>query len=194
MSVLFEKIAKCYDTIVVVMGLANEKKLFHYIKDVKELEVADIGGGTGTLAAMLIGKGANITIIDPCIPMTNMAKQKNSLIKVINAIAEKIPVVTATFDMVCMRDSLHHIEGQKDALEEAVRILKPNGIIIIQEFDPASILVKCLSILERGLGEKTRLVSHQVLVEILKGFSVQGEIYWISQFEYVFVGCKIESI
>jgi len=190
-SLLFNTIARKYDFIVTAMGLSNEKKMVRLIKDC-DIEIADIGGGTGTLALMLAAKKARVTIIDPCIPMTNIAKQKNPRVKVINAYAEQIPVQNETFDLVCMRDSLHHMAGQEAVLNETVRILKPKGTIIIQEFNPESAIGKGLCVLERLLGEKTKLVSAERLVKILKGLSVQGRLHWISRYEYIFEGCKLE--
>lgn len=190
MSLLFNAIAAKYDFIISAMGLSNEKKLLGLIKDF-DIEVADIGGGTGTLACMLAKRQARVTIIDPCISMTNMAKSKNPQIKVINAYAEHIPVRDESFDVVCLRDSLHHIPGQDAALNEAVRILKPKGTILIQEFRPESAMGKGLYILEKLLGEKTKLVSSERLVKIMKELSVQGEIHVLSSFEYIFEGCKL---
>lgn len=191
MSLLFNAIAGRYDLIVATMGLSNEKKLLHLIKDFA-VEIADIGGGTGTLALMLAKREARVTVIDPCIPMTDVTKRKDPRIKVINACAEHIPLRNETFDIVCMKDSLHHMEGQAAALNEAVRVLKPKGTIIIQEFNPESIIGKGLGILERLLGEKTKLVPAEKLVEILKSLSVQGQLHWLSRFEYIFAGCKLE--
>lgn len=190
MGFLFNAIASKYDLIITTMGLSNEKKLLDVIKNF-DIEIADIGGGTGTLAVMMADKGARVTIIDPCSSMTDIANRKNARIKVINAYAEHIPAQSAAFDIVCMRDSLHHMEGQEAVLSEAVRILKPKGKIIIQEFDSASRIGKGLCILERLLGEKTKLISGERLVEVLKGLSVEGKIHQISQFEYIFEGWKL---
>jgi ubiquinone/menaquinone biosynthesis C-methylase UbiE len=97
MSILFNKIASSYDVIIAAMGLANEEVLLNYVQNHDCLEVADIGGGTGTLATMLSKKGAKVTLIDPCKAMKEVAKRKNPHIRVINAYSEAIPVKIGTW-------------------------------------------------------------------------------------------------
>jgi len=54
MSFLFNKLSRFYDVFMNITGLSNEDLLLQYIGDIEGLKVADIGGGTGTLAKYCI--------------------------------------------------------------------------------------------------------------------------------------------
>ena len=175
---LFDVLAGWYDGFMSLAGLANERVLAGFISDAAGRDVADIGGGTGSLAALLAAGGAKVTIIDPSAPMTDIARKKHPGIQVINAPAEEMPVASSSFDIVCMKDCLHHIERQEAALAEAVRILRPGGVMVIQDFYPESPLATIIYLLERALGERTTLVSPRRLAAMLEKLSVEGKYIW----------------
>lgn len=193
-STIFHVFAGWYDAFMTLSGLSNERLLLQYIGDVAGLRIADVGGGTGTLAALLAERDGKVTVIDPCAPMTGIARRKNRHIEVINAYAENIPVEANTFDMTCMRDCLHHMEGQGQALREAVRILKPHGVVIIQEFNPESYIAQGIALFEKMLGEKTKLIRPTELVNTLRDLGVRGQVHRLRGFEYVFVGYKFMQV
>ncbi|MCX7747786.1 MAG: methyltransferase domain-containing protein [Clostridia bacterium] len=190
MSFLFNKFAFLYDGFMHHTGLANEKRILQYFGNVKGMKIADIGGGTGSLSLLLAGLEAEATIIDSSAAMTAIAKKKDQRIKIINANAENIPVADNLFDRVCMKDCLHHIVNQEKALREAMRVLKPNGKIIIMEFNPKSIKSKLIYFFERILGEKTKLVDPEALDKMLYQNLSQGHVFLLNAFEYVYVGVK----
>lgn len=85
----------------------------------------DIGVGTGRFAEPL---GIKVGI-EPSPAMRAIAQERG--INVIDAVAEKLPIKSETFDYVlfvttiCFLDSLNH------AFSEAYRILKPKGLMVI---------------------------------------------------------------
>lgn len=190
MSFLFNKLSRFYDVFMNITGLSNEDLLLQYIGDIEGLKVADIGGGTGTLAKILYNRRAEVTIIDPSTSMTEIALRKCPGLNIINAGAENIPVEDNFYDVVCIRDCLHHISRWQDCVNEASRILKPGGRIVIQEFKPGSLISKFIYIFERSLGEKTVLIEPELLVEKMRFRGISGEIINVSSFEYVFSGVK----
>lgn len=46
--------------------------------------------------------------------------------------AEKIPIKDNVFDLVVMFDTIEHVQDPKKALQEAARVLKPGGYLIIR--------------------------------------------------------------
>ena len=74
MSYLFKFYSKQYDKFMKKFNLDKNEVIIQRIKDINRLDILDIGGGTGTLAKELISLGANVTILDPEINMTKIAK------------------------------------------------------------------------------------------------------------------------
>jgi len=190
MSFLFNKLSRFYDVFMNITGLSNEDLLLQYTGDLKGLKVADIGGGTGTLAKILYNRKAEVTVIDPSTSMTEIAIRKCPGLNIINAGAENIPAEDNCYDVVCIRDCLHHISCWQDSVNEAARILRPGGRIVIQEFKPRCLISKIIYIFERSLGEKTVLIEPEQLVEKMRCSGIYGEIINVSSFEYVFSGVK----
>ncbi|KNY26522.1 Methyltransferase type 11 [Pseudobacteroides cellulosolvens ATCC 35603 = DSM 2933] len=190
MSFLFNKLSRFYDAFMEITGLSNESLLLDHIGDLEGLKVADVGGGTGTLAKIMHHRNAEVTVIDPSTPMTQIALKKCPGLKIINASAENISVENNYFNVVCMRDCLHHIRSKQDTVKEAARILKQGGRIVIQEFRPSSVVSKFIYVFERSLGEKTVLVEPEELVEMMKCNGIHGQTTNVSSFEYVFSGVK----
>jgi ubiquinone/menaquinone biosynthesis C-methylase UbiE len=46
--------------------------------------------------------------------------------------AEKIPIKDKSFNLVVMFDTIEHLQAPKQALNEAIRVLKPEGYLIIR--------------------------------------------------------------
>lgn len=65
MSYLFKYYSKQYDKFMKTFHLDKNKEIIKVIKDVNNLDILDIGGGTGTLSDILINLGADVTILDP---------------------------------------------------------------------------------------------------------------------------------
>lgn len=190
MSLLFDRFAFLYDGFMQKTGLAGEERLLEHIGKVEGKRVADIGGGTGSLAVLLAGLKAEVVIVDPSASMTAIAEKKEQRIKVVRASAEEMPLAGISFDVVCMKDCLHHIVNRKKALNEAVRVLKPGGKMVILEFYPANLKAKLIFCFERLCSEKTWPVDPEVMKEILHGLGMKGKIYSMNRLEYVYVGCK----
>ncbi len=88
----------------------------------------EVGVGTGRFAQPLgIKEG-----IEPSLEMAKKAIKKG--IEIIPGVAEKLPYGDLQFDFVLFV-TICHLEDFKDAVEEAYRVLKPKGSIIIGFLD-----------------------------------------------------------
>lgn len=98
-------------------------------------EVLDIGCGQGTLARMLAEAGHGVTGIDPAPEAIAAARDKGPGARFEIAAAEALPFDAARFDACLFLNSLHHVPvplmGQ--ALREALRVLRPDGEMIVVE-------------------------------------------------------------
>lgn len=190
MSYLFKYYSKQYDRFMNIFNLDKNKEIVKVLKDINNLEILDIGGGTGTLADNLINLGGNVTILDPEIKMTNIAKEKNNKVKVINGYSTNIALDDNSFDLVIMRDSFHHIEDKEGTLKECKRLLNNKGKILIYEFDRTHIKTKLIYIFERSCFEKVKMLSKNEMKKLAEKYFNNDEIIEISSYEYIYLGEK----
>jgi len=107
----------------------------------KKLKVLDVGCGTGRGAIRIGKKGHQAVGVDYTIEMLNVANKKKKSLDLSNVSfeqgsAKELPFPDDSFDCVVAFNFIHMfgIEPQKVFIEEMTRVLKLNGILII-EFD-----------------------------------------------------------
>lgn len=186
MSYLFKYYSKQYDKFMKIFNLDKNKEIVKVLKDINNLEILDIGGGTGTLADTLINLGGNVTILDPEIKMTNIAKGKNSKVNILNGYLTNVGLNDELFDLIIMRDSFHHIEDKEETLKECKRLLNNKGKILIYEFDKTNIITKLIYIFERSCFEKVKMLSKNEMKKLASKYFNNGEIIEISSYEYIY--------
>src|SRR5262249_20799009 len=117
--------------------------------------LADLGAGTGNLAEVLISTGRPVTVVDNSRAMLDKLRSKSALaaeigkrLTVIEASAECLPMITAaSFAGVSILLALFDMRAPEQALDTAVRILRPGGTLVVTElkrcFQLAPILKEC---------------------------------------------------
>ena len=105
------------------------------LKETGAREVLDIGCGRGALARLLVSEGLAVTGIDPAPHAIAAAQEKVPEAQFTVAGAEALPFDPGQFDACVFLNSLHHVPvplmGQ--ALQEALRVLRPGGEVIVVE-------------------------------------------------------------
>jgi 2-polyprenyl-3-methyl-5-hydroxy-6-metoxy-1,4-benzoquinol methylase len=103
-------------------------------------KIADIGGGPGRYSFYLASQGYNVTLIDLAEKNIEFAKEKGKEIGIklknyIHANILEIDFIPAnSFDSVLCMGPLYHLINKEDrikAIDQCLRILKPNGILVI---------------------------------------------------------------
>lgn len=102
------------------------------------LEIFDIGGGPGRYALYLAEKGHKVTLLDLSKRNIEVAKEKAmergiSLERYIHGNALELGEFEQRYDVVLLMGPLYHLikeSERKKAVEEALKKLKPNGIIV----------------------------------------------------------------
>lgn len=100
--------------------------------------IVDIGCGVGQDVINLAKSGANVIGIDSDKNFIEIAQrqQSNDLqLQFICCQADNIPITSSTIDKVRFDRVLQHIAEHDKTLEEAARILKPNGVLQIIDTD-----------------------------------------------------------
>lgn len=101
--------------------------------DRKNSNILEIGVGTGNLASKFLKNNYNIIGIDQSREMLSVAKEKYPSLKVRLGEFLKIPYDNNSFDIIISTYAFHHLNEEEKciAIEEIIRVLKDDGVIII---------------------------------------------------------------
>jgi demethylmenaquinone methyltransferase/2-methoxy-6-polyprenyl-1,4-benzoquinol methylase len=127
----------------------------------------DAGGGTGRIASRLTGLVGKIILLDASTPMLRQAQTKGDLEPLAGA-TERIPFADASFERLIMVDAYHHLEHQADSLLECWRVLKPGGLMVVEEPDIDQFVVKLIALGEKLLLMRSRFSSGPRIAEALE--------------------------
>ena len=164
-------------------------------KPSKTLEICEFGGGGGLLLSRLakFAPGAKLTNIELVADY-----RKYQILPEIRFIAGSIldsKFADGSFDCLVIRDVLHHLigdnlsktkENQKQALQELKRLLKPGGVIFIEELvnqsGIAGRLIYGLSKINSSLGIRSKYfqISPNTIVSFLTSkelIKLSGEVF-----------------
>jgi ubiquinone/menaquinone biosynthesis C-methylase UbiE len=95
------------------------------LKPPSQLVAADVGAGTGIGARLLANRGTRVVAIEPNADMRAAATQ-HKRVEFLAGTAERIPLVTASVDLVTSFQAFHWFDFDQ-SLQEFRRILKPGG-------------------------------------------------------------------
>lgn len=100
--------------------------------------VADIGTGTGFVAAGLAPRAVNVYGFDASAEMLAVAArnlEKFPNVELRQAPGDSIPLPDATLDGVFANMYLHHAPDPAAAIREMARLLRPGGVLCITDLD-----------------------------------------------------------
>lgn len=103
------------------------KKLF---ADLNGKTVLDVGCGKGRFSKVMIDLGANVNGIEPSEKLLHEARKIQGGSFLLGS-STRIPFPNETFDCILCIEVLQHIPDLKRAIHEMMRVLKPEGKIII---------------------------------------------------------------
>lgn len=137
--------------------------------------VLDLGGGTGIGAnAVIDATGCRAVVADRSAAMLRHSPQRPELHRV-QADAASLPFPRAVFAAILCLDAMHHFQAPDRALLEMRRVLRPGGVLVVEELNGDSPWARGLVRLERWAREPGRLWSPLQLRHLLAetGFTVR---------------------
>ena len=114
-----------------------------------EGRLLDVGGGTGRVSSGLIQDADEIVILDASFGM--LKQTDHSALRPVRGDSEFLPFADDSFARLIVVDALHHFMDQPQSAREMLRVLKPGGLIVIQEPDIRSFGVKLMALAEKML-------------------------------------------
>lgn len=136
----------------------------------------DVGGGTGRVSGFLASQVNRVIIADLSEKMLLQSIGKDGLEPVCSH-AEKLPFPDAYFERVIMVDALHHVCDQKETAQELWRVLKPDGMIIIEEPDIKKWGVKLVALGEKIALMRSHFLAPDAVGNLYREFSNNLQIY-----------------
>jgi len=107
-----------------------------YLESLSGKEILDVGCGSGTLIQMFNGRGARCSGIDVTPAFVELAYTRG--LSVVEASAHDLPFPDEVFDGAVSNFVLNYLppEGQRWALQEKFRVLRPGGVIVLSYMHP----------------------------------------------------------
>lgn len=104
-------------------------KIVDYNTTIVGKKILNIGGGNAADTWFLAGKN-QITALDGSSVAVGQARAKGVAAQVVD-VSQPLDFVDGNFDIVVIKDILEHIYNSLNLLQEAKRVVKPDGYIII---------------------------------------------------------------
>ncbi|MFC2064766.1 class I SAM-dependent methyltransferase [Chloroflexota bacterium] len=135
----------------------------------------DIGGGTGRIASSFTGLVDQVTNVDITIEMLKVANDKG--IPSICSQGESLPFQDDLFSRILIIDSLHHINQQEQVIADAMRVLSPDGLLLIVEPSFDHITGLMIRIFEKVLFMKSNFLKDDSIVKMLSKHTKNVKLY-----------------
>lgn len=123
----FDEVINHYDTNRRIEVLVDE---FLADFDLQGKLVLDAGCGAGHGTKRLVERGANVVSFDLGFNMVNVTRQKYPCFPSVGSVMA-LPFATNTFDIVFSTEVIEHTPTPLNALQEMVRVLKPDGHLVL---------------------------------------------------------------
>lgn len=88
--------------------------------------VLDLAAGTGKLTRALLAAGLDVVAVEPQGPLRETLSESVGAERVLEGLAEEIPLADASVDAVTVADAIHWFDHER-ALAEIRRVLRPDG-------------------------------------------------------------------
>ena len=135
---MFDGVAKRYDIMNDLLSLGQtkawRKKATAIIAPQVGMKILDIAAGTGSSSRPLADAGAEVIPADFSQGMLDAGKKRHPDLHFTLADALNLPFKDDEFDVTTISFGLRNTNDVKKALQEALRVTKPGGRLVVVEF------------------------------------------------------------
>lgn len=126
----------------------------------------DVGGGTGRVSIAIRDLVDEIVVADVSFGMLKEAP--HPALKPVCGGSESLPFADNSFERVIMVDALHHVIDHADSAREMFRVLKPGGLLVIEEPDIRTFGVKLIALAEKLLLMRSHFLAPDGIAEFFQ--------------------------
>ncbi|WP_227354949.1 class I SAM-dependent methyltransferase [Haladaptatus salinisoli] len=180
----FDRFARFYDLLspdadadILAEGLAQAERPVE--------RVVDVAGGTGRAARAL--DADERIVLDASGKMLAQARARG--LDCVRGDASRLPLRSESVDAVVVSDALHHVGAVADALAEIARVLRSGGVLVVREYNPATIRGKLLVRGEHLIGMDSTFFAPEELVRMLSDVDLVPRVR-NRGFDYTVAGVK----
>ena len=148
---VFNSVASKYDVMNDVMSLGVHRiwkdMMMDWLAPRSDQKLLDVAGGTGDIAFRFLKRSGfgHATVLDLTSSMLTEGQNRAEAEQMVNQIdwvvgdAMHLPFEDNLFDVYTISFGIRNDTRPQDALEEAYRVLKPGGRIMVLEFSPIQV-------------------------------------------------------
>lgn len=184
---LFSKIAHIYDAIIKDF---NFETIQNQLSLEKTETLIDLGGGTGRVGKSIIKHVRECLVFDRSFEMLQQAKIANKSLILVQGLAESQPFRNNCVKQVFANDVLHHIQKQKETLQESHRVIKNGGRLIIREYDRKYFWNFLLILMEKILLFKSKFLTPEELERMCNNINFTTKWMRLSKSTYLLTAEK----
>jgi len=133
-------------------------------------KILDVGAGKGAVADLVQRfSSSEVHALDPDPKRIASIQRKHPGLKICLSGADQIPYADGFFDKAYTTLTVHHFPEQAKSFRELARILKPEGLLVIADLSPQTLLGRINQVWENWiLRYHLTFLSLQDLVQLLK--------------------------
>jgi len=180
----FDRVAGLYDLAMPSARIGPLRGGFAFA-DRRIDRLVDLAGGTGRASDGLAAAGFDPVVVDRSAGMLRRARGAGH--RTVRGDVAVLALRDDAVDAAVVVDALHHLPDPDSGLEEARRVVRPGGVLVVQEFDPRSRRGRCLAAAERLVGFDSTFWAPEALCGRLAAAGFEPRIVR-EGFEYVVVG------
>ena len=117
----------------------NMNKLKTFLEQIPNAHILDVGTGRGNFISLIdylykdYEKIVGIDIIESTVKSASKFFENNPKIQILNQDINSYDLPAEHFDIVCLSNSLHHLDDKKKTFKNMEHLVKPGGYLLFNE-------------------------------------------------------------